>query len=198
MRGVGGEQAAGARLGIRAGRIAAGAADQNGDAARIIARPTASTAAFISGGTRSVSKPGSTPGTPARLRGRLLRRQVSWLAGRRLRAAFPGRQCPVAIGRRLVAYSCGDSRGFGAGPAPHSLLALPLRGRDRRGRHLGRAAALPVNARGFRFAEARNLAMNCRSAVPAREPRGNAVRIFAIQSRGCPRNCKRQVRPKCH
>ena len=40
--------------------------------------------------------------------------------------------------------------------------------------------------------------MNCRSAVPAREPRGNAVRIFAIQSRGCPRNCKRQVRPKCH
>ena len=57
----------------------------------------------------------STPGTPARLRGRLSRRQVSWLAGRRPRAAFPGFR-PVAIGARLTAHSCGDSRGFGQRP----------------------------------------------------------------------------------
>ena len=35
-----------------------------------------------------------------------------WLAGRRFRAAFPGKN-PVAVGRKLAAHSCGDSYGVG-------------------------------------------------------------------------------------
>ena len=128
--------AAGTRLGIGAGRIAAGAAHQNRDVAAIngIRRePAASPAAFMSRrDALEFQSQAPRPGHPPGFEEDILRRQVSWLAGRRLRAAFPGRQCPVAIGRRLVAHSCGDSRGFGASPAPHSLLAPPVAERDRR------------------------------------------------------------------
>ena len=105
------------------------------------------------------------------------------------RAAFPGRQCPVAIGSRLVAHSCGDSRGFGAGPAPHSLLALPFAGkRPSRRAFRPRPPLLSITADDaeFRFAAGGILAMNCRSAVPAREPRGNAVRIVRSKAVAAP------------
>ena len=142
-------------------------------------------------------RPGSTPGTPARLRGRRLRRQVSWLADHRLRAAFPGKKRPVAIGRRLIAHSCGDSRGFGAGPAPHSLLALPFAGEGPSQLHLGRG----------RHACQRALISVCGCPKFGYELTVGGSRKGAkrecgedswVQSRGCPRNCKRRVRPKCH
>ena len=53
-------------------------------------------------------------------------------------ARLPGACAPVAFRARLAAHSCGGSRGFGPGSAPHSLL-LP-RGNRRRGQVNGNAA----------------------------------------------------------
>ena len=114
--------------------IAAGAAHQNRDAARINGKDQRPRRPRSFQGGRAqfpnqAPRPGHPPGFEEEFAtaGLLAR-------GSSPRAAFPGRQCPVAIGSRLVAHSCGDSRGFGASPAPHSLLALPLRGRDH---HIG-------------------------------------------------------------
>ena len=51
------------------------------------------------------------------------RRQVSWLPGHRIHAAFPA-LTPSGRRRGLPGYSCGGSRGFGRRPAPHSLFAF--------------------------------------------------------------------------
>ncbi len=89
---------------------------------------------------------------PARILGAAaLRRQVSWLAGRRLAPTFPVSQWSVN-GVRLAAYSCGGSHGLGpfwVVPIPCSLLipwissvGEPSPGKDRK-----RARVLSMRAR---------------------------------------------------
>ena len=157
MRVSAASQRAGARLGVRAARIAAGAADEDGDAARIDGRTDSLPAALMfRRDALSIQQPGSTPGTPARLRGRRLRRQVSWLADRRLRAAFPGRQCPVAIGRSAHRLQLrGQPRIWGR-PRTAFPLSPSLCGGGTVAAAFRPRAAMPVNARGFRFADGRN------------------------------------------
>ena len=59
------------------------------------------------------------------------RRQVSWLAGRRLTPDLPG--CPVVdAGIRLAVHSCGGSHGFDTKPVP-SVFPLSPQGRSPRG-----------------------------------------------------------------
>ena len=80
-------------------------------------------------GTRPYPRLADRPATPlpehpARQRGSNKRRQVSWLAGRSLAAAFPG-LTPVANYSKLSAYSCGGSCGIRAKSRhriPFSLL----------------------------------------------------------------------------
>ncbi len=68
---------------------------------------------------------------------RLSRRQVSWLAGRRLPSAFPEASLQWPYGGVLAAYSCGGSRGIGENPSPRSLLRPTECGNRRRGDYSG-------------------------------------------------------------
>ncbi|GAA4259092.1 hypothetical protein GCM10022293_60540 [Azospirillum formosense] len=54
-----------------------------------------------------------------------VRRQVSWLAGRRRASRLPGLSARGISGGGLAAYSCGGSRGLGPHPGPHRIPYYP-------------------------------------------------------------------------
>src|SRR5665648_265414 len=64
---------------------------------------------------------------------RLSRRQVSWLAGRRLPSAFPEQMLQWPYGGVLAAYSCGGSRGIGKIPHRVPFFSPTECGNRRRG-----------------------------------------------------------------